>query len=234
MEPREEISQYDFVEVIRVPEQYVGLMEIGDVGVVVEKLDDTTFEVECIQPGGASKWLERLNIQFVRLRSKDPYHRWVAKSLPEQPIMKTSIILGIQIGATFGGLLGAALGVIARMTNGILIGLLIGLLLGVLTGALTAALTVKTAGRTGGIGVGYFTGMVLGGVLGLIAGALIPPSWWMTARTEDLPTLDAFIMGRFQTAALLGFVLSILATVVGVWVSGRNLIPRNLKERYRS
>ena len=233
MDEREEINQYDLVEVIQVPDQHEGIIDIGDIGVVVEKFDEQNFEVECIQPGGPSKWLETLNIQYVRLRSKDPYHLWIKKSLPDKPIMKASLILGIVLGAIFGGLIGAAFGAITRSLNGILIGLLIGLVLGVVTGALTAALTVKTAGTTGGIGVGYFIGMVFGGVFGVIVGALIPPSWWMTARTENLPLLDALMMGRFQTAALLGFVLSILATIVGVWVGGRNFVPRNLKERYR-
>jgi hypothetical protein len=112
--------------------------------------------------------------------------------------------------------------------------MLIGALLGGLTGALTAALTVKAAGTSGGIGVGYFVGMVFGGVFGMLLGVLIPPSWRTIAHTEGLPVLDALAMGRFDTGVLLGFLLSILATIVGVWIGGKNYIPRNLKERYRS
>jgi heme/copper-type cytochrome/quinol oxidase subunit 4 len=37
-------------------------------------------------------------------------------------------------------------------------------------------------------------------------------------------------MGRFETAVMMGFFLSILATIVGVWIGGRNSVPRNLRE----
>jgi hypothetical protein len=75
--------------------------------------------------------------------------------------------------------------------------------------------------------------MVFGGVFGMLIGALIPPAWRMSAQTEGLPLLDALMLGRFETAMLISFPLSILGTVVGVWVAGKNLIPRNLKEKYR-
>jgi hypothetical protein len=234
MDDREEINQYDLVELIQVPEQYEDLMDIGDIGVVVEKYDDENFEVECVQPGGASKWLERLNIKYVRLRSKDPYDPWIKKSLTDQPLMKTSILLGIVVGAIFGALIGAGFGAITATLYGVLIGLVIGLVLGIVTGALTAALTVKTAGTTGGIGVGYFTGMVFGGIFGMVIGTLIPTSLRMRAHTEGLPMLDALMMGRFETAVLTSFLLSILAAIVGTWIGGNNEVPRNLRERYRS
>jgi hypothetical protein len=234
MDEREEIDQYDLVEIIQIPEQYAGVIDIGDVGVVVEKYDAENFEVECVQPVRDCKWLVRLNIKYMRLRSKDPYHPWIKTSLPETPILKTSILLGIAVGGTFGGLIGAGLGAITMTLNGIFIGLIIGLVLGMVTGALTAGLTVKTAGTTGGIGVGYFVGMLFGGIFGMILGALIPTSWRMSAHTEGLPVLDALVLGRFETAMLLSFLLSILATIVGIWVGGKNFVPRNLKERYRS
>jgi hypothetical protein len=113
--------------------------------------------------------------------------------------------------------------------NGILVGLLIGLVLGGVTGALTAALTVKTAGRTGGIGVGYFTGMLFGAIFGMILGALIPPSLRMSATTEGLSMFEVLMPGRFGSAMFMSFLLSILATIVGVWVGGRNLIPTTLE-----
>jgi hypothetical protein len=233
MDDHQEISQYDLVEIIHVPEQYEGVIDLGDTGVVVEKFDNKTLLVECVQPGGSTKWLEKLSIRHVRLRSKDPYHPWIQKSLPETPIMRNSILLGTAIGATFGTLIGAGFGAITRSLNGILIGLVIGLVFGAVTGAITAALTVKTAGTTGGIGVGYFTGMIFGGVFGMFLGALIPTSLRMSANTPEVPVLDALMLGRFETAMLVSFVLSILGTMVGTWVGGKNLIPRNLKERYR-
>ena len=227
MENRDNINQYDLVEVTRVPEEYRGVIDIGDIGVVVEKYDDENFEIECVNPGGSYKWLETLNIKYVRLRSKDPYNPWIEKSLTDKPIMKKSIILGVALGASFGALIGVGLGAITRSLNGILIGLVIGLLLGMVTGALTAALTVKTAGTAGGIGIGYFTGMLFGGVFGMFLGALIPASLRMRAHTEGLPVLDALMMGRFETAVLASFTLSILATIVGVWIGGKNLVSWN-------
>ena len=233
MDNHEDIDQYDLVEIIQVPEQYEGVINIGDLGVVVEKHDAENFEIECLQPGSSSRWLETLNIRYLRLRSKDPYNIWVEKALGDKPILQTSIRLGALIGTVFGALIGAGLGAMTRSFNGILIGLVTGLLLGVVTGALTAALTVKTAGTTGGIGVGYFTGMLFGGVFGMIVGVLIPPPLRMSANTQGMPVLDALMMGRFETAMLTSFLLSILGTTVGVWIGGKNLIPRNLKERYR-
>lgn len=233
MEYYEEIDQYDLVEIIQVPEKHVGVINIGDVGFVVEKYDDENFQIECIQPGSSCKWLEMLNIEYIRLRSKDPYSAWIKKSIRDEPLMRKSIFLGTAIGAAFGALIGAGFGAITITLNGILVGLFIGLVLGAVTGALTAALTVKTAGTTGGIGVGYFTGMLFGGVLGMMIGALIPTSLRTSANTGSLPMLDALMMGRFETAMLLGFLLSILGTMVGTCIGGKNLIPRNLKERYR-
>ncbi len=233
MNEQVKIDQYDVVEIIQVPKQYEGVIKVGNIGTVVEKYDDENFEIECIQPDSSCKWLATLNIKYIRLKSKDPFSSWAKKSLAEQSITRPSIILGVLIGAGLGALIGGGLGAITRSLNGILIGLAIGLLLGVATGALTAALTVKTAGTTGGVAVGYFTGMLFGGAFGMILGALIPESLRLSAHTEGLPVLDALMLGRFETAMLTGFLLSILATIVGVWVSGKNQVPRNLKERYR-
>lgn len=143
--------------------------------------------------------------------------------------MQKSIRLGALLGVVFGGVIGAAAGAITLTLNGVLVGLIIGLLLGVVTGIVTAALTVKTAGTTGGIGVGYFTGMLFGGFFGTFLGVLIPPSLRMSANTQGVPVLDALAMGRFETAVLSGFLLSILGTMVGAWVAGKNLVPRNLR-----
>src|SRR5215216_2994906 len=224
---REKINQYDFVEIIRVPEQHHGVIDIGDIGVVVEKYNDENFEIECIQPDGSYKWLETLNIQYISkiLRTSSQ-----AQSNMRERIMPKSITLGAVIGTTLGSLMGAGCGAITMTLNGTLLGLVIGLVLGLVSGILTAALTVKTAGTTGGISVGYFTGLLFGGAFGVILGALIPTSLRLKAHTEDLPMLDALMMGRFETAILGGFLLSILAASVGAWIGGKNLIPRDLKQ----
>jgi len=224
MDHSDDINQYDLVEIIQVPERLDGVIEIGDIGVVVKKIDDRNFEVECVEQGGSHKWQKSLNVRYVRLRSKDPFSGWAKKALADKSIIQTSVALGVAVGAIFGALIGVGLGAITRSLNGILIGLAIGLLLGMVTGALTAALTVRTAGTSGGIGVGYFTGIVFGGVFGMLLGALIPDSLRMRAHTEGLPVLDALMMGRFETAVLVSFTLSILAAIVGVWVGGKNLV----------
>src|SRR5829696_3749624 len=99
------INQYDLVEIIQVPEKSVGVIDVGDVGVVVETYDDNNFVIECIQPGGSYKWLETLNIQYVRLKSKDPFSTWEKKSLTDQLITTPSIKLGATVGTIFGALM---------------------------------------------------------------------------------------------------------------------------------
>lgn len=227
---REKIDQYDLVEIIQVPDRFDGIIDIGDVGVVLENKNDRNFEVECVQPGGSSKWLATLNARYLRLRSKDPYHKWEKKSF-DKFLMQKSIRLGAVIGAVFGALIGAGLGAITVTFNGILVGAVSGLILGIVTGVPTAALTAKVAGTTGGIGVGYFAGMVFGGVFGLILGVLIPTSLRISAHTESIPVLDALMMGRFETAILISFLLSILGTIVGAWVGGKNLVARDLENK---
>jgi hypothetical protein len=229
MAGREKINQYDVIEVIDVPEKLRGVIEIGDIGTVVEKYDDRNFEVECILPGGGTKWLATLPIKYIRLKTKDPYDRWIKTSLLK-PMMQKSILFGAVLGAIAGGLIGAGFGAIAFTLPAILIGLGLGSVSGLVTGALTAALTVKTAGTTGGVSVGAYTGMLFGGAFGMLIGVLIPTSVRMSAHTEGIPVLDALAMGRFETAILTSFLLSILATIVGAWIGGKNLAPRNLQK----
>jgi hypothetical protein len=221
----DKITRYDMIKVIHVPEEYKGLIDVGDIGIVIEKQDEENFEIECVTPDGSFKWLETLNIRFVSKYLGTPTTRQTV----ERRMMRTSIPYGTVLGAGVGALTGLGLGAITMSLTGILIGLGIGLILGAITGAGSAALTVKTAGTTGGVGVGYFTGMLFGGALGSILGALVPTSLRMSANTQGLPVLDALMMGRFETAVLAGFFLSILATIVGVWIGGKNYVPRNKK-----
>jgi len=230
MNDRKAINQYDLVEIIQVPERHEGMIDVGDVGVVVKKHDDRNFDVECLRPDGSSRWLATLNVKYLKLRSKDPYNPWIKRTLIEKPMMQKSITLGTMIGSIFGGVIGAGFGAITMTLNGVLIGLIIGLVLGVVTGAITGAITARVAGTTGGVSVGAYSGMAFGAVFGMIVGVLIPESLRMSANTEGLPVLDALVMGRFETAILTSFLLSILATIVGGWVGGKNLIPRDLKQ----
>lgn len=147
----------------------------------------------------------------------------------DKSLMRRSIVFGGLLGAIFGALIGGAFGATTMTLNGIAVGLLMGLVLGILTGALTAALTVKTAGTTGGIGVGYFTGMIFGGAFGMLLGALIPSSLWVSASTAGLPILSGLMVSRFEIAFHIGFLFSVLAAIIGVWVGGRNLVYSKLE-----
>jgi hypothetical protein len=146
-------------------------------------------------------------------------------------MLQKSIVFGSMLGIGFGALIGAGLGAITTTWNGILVGVMLGMILGIVIGISTAALTVKTAGTTGGVSVGAYTGMGLGAVLGMLIGVLIPDSLRLSANTQGMPVLDALMLGRFETAMLTSFLLSIAGTIVGGWVGGRNLVPRELKKQ---
>ena len=153
------------------------------------------------------------------------------KYVNNKSLMRTSIRFGFLLGAIFGALIGTAVGALTMTWNGMLIGLVVGLALGGLAGLLTAALTARIAGTTGGIGVGYFTGMIFGGVFGMLLGVLIPSSVWRIAYTAGLPVLSGLTMSRFEAVMHIGFLFSVLAAIIGVWVSGKNLVPRDLKKQ---
>lgn len=69
---QDRIDQYDLVEIVVVPEQYRGIIDVGDVGVAVEIYDHENFEIECVNPDGSYKWLATLNGRYIRLKSKIP------------------------------------------------------------------------------------------------------------------------------------------------------------------
>jgi hypothetical protein len=49
-----------------------GVIDVGDIGIVVDKYDDKNFEIECGKEDGSYKWLEPLNNRYFKLRRKDP------------------------------------------------------------------------------------------------------------------------------------------------------------------
>jgi hypothetical protein len=69
---QDRIDQYDLVEIVVVPEQYSGIIEVGDIGVAVEIYGHENFEIECVNPDGSYKWLATLNGRYIRLKSKIP------------------------------------------------------------------------------------------------------------------------------------------------------------------
>ena len=82
-----------------------------------------------------------------------------------------------------------------------------------------------------GDAVGAYTWMALSAFIGIVIGVLIPTSLRMSANTQGMPVLDALTLSRFEVAAFFSFFLSILGTMIGAWVGGRNLIPRKLEKQ---
>ena len=143
----------------------------------------------------------------------------------KQLYLKSSIF-GAGLGMGFGALLGAITGALSVSWNGVLFGVIAGSALGMFTGALTGAITARTAGRTGGVSIGAYTGMFFGAVLGGILGIFIPDAFRASVAGFHVLVLDVLTQGRFETAVLLSFLLSLTATMVGSWISGRNFQTR--------
>lgn len=150
--------------------------------------------------------------------------------LENKELYLKSSIFGAMIGAGFGILIGALTGALTSSWDGIQFGTTVGVILGLLTGALTGALTVRVAGRTGGVSTGAYTGMLFGAVLGGVLGIFIPNSFRASVAVLHILVLDVLTQGRFETTVLLSFQVSILGTMVGAWVGGRNLKPRDLNK----
>jgi MFS family permease len=140
-----------------------------------------------------------------------------------------STIFGAGLGLGFGMLIGIITGSLSASWHGVLFSAILGAVLGMLTGSLTGALTVWTAGRSGGVSSGAYTGMAFGALLGGVLGIFIPDSFRASIAALHILILDVLTHGRFETAVLLSFQVSITATMVGSWIGGRNLIKRDLK-----
>jgi MFS family permease len=150
--------------------------------------------------------------------------------LENKSLYLKSSIFGVSLGFGVGALLGAATGAMSSSWTGIQFGAIAGGLLGALTGALTGMVTVRIAGRTGGVSTGAYTGMLFGAVLGGVLGIFIPDSFRVSVAAFHVLVLEVLTQGRFETAVLLSFLLSVVATMVGAWVSGRNFKPRDLSK----
>lgn len=147
--------------------------------------------------------------------------------LDDKPLYSQSTIFGSGLGAAIGLLLGAATGALSASWEGVRFGAMAGILFGLLTGAMTGALTVRMAGRTGGVSTGAYTGMLFGALLGGAMGIFIPDSFRASVSALGVLELQVLAQGRFEAAVLLSFLLSCIATMVGAWVGGRNLKPRD-------
>jgi hypothetical protein len=109
-----------------------------------------------------------------------------------------------------------------------LFGMRLGSIFGAILGALTGALAAQTSGTTGGVSIDAYTGMAFGAIFGGILGAFIPDSFRADVASLNILILQVMTQGRFETAMLLSFLLSVVATIVGAWVGGRNLKPREI------
>ena len=127
-------------------------------------------------------------------------------------------------------MIGVITGALSASWNGVVFSVIAGAILGLVTGAITGALTVWTAGRIGGVSSGTYTGMLFGAVFGGILGAFIPDSFRASVASLNILVLDVLTRGRFETAVLLSFLVTLVATMVGAWVGGRNLKVRDLNK----
>jgi hypothetical protein len=151
--------------------------------------------------------------------------------LENRSLYLKSSIFGAGLGMGLGILLGAGTGALSSSWSGVQFGAIAGGVLGALTGVLTGAITVRIAGRTGGVSAGAYTGMLFGAVLGGVLGIFIPDSFRVAVAAFHVLLLDVLTQGRFETAVLLSFLLSCIATMVGAWVSGRNLQVRDFTKK---
>jgi hypothetical protein len=138
-----------------------------------------------------------------------------------------SSVFGAGLGFVCGTIVGMITGALSVSWDGVLFCAIAGSILGLLAGALTGALVVRTSGSTGGVSIGAYSGMLFGAFLGGVLGIFIPDSFRASVAALDILILKVLTQGRFETAVLLSFLVSIVCTVVGAWVSGRNLARRN-------
>lgn len=140
-----------------------------------------------------------------------------------------SIFFGSWLGVLSGAILGAGTGAISGTWNGVTVAAIIGAISGIFTGALTGALVTRTAGTTGGVSTGAYSGMAFGAFLGLICGMFVPESFRLKVLELDVLILNVIFSGRFEAAILFSFLFSVLATAVGAWIGGRNLMRRDVE-----
>jgi len=110
-------------------------------------------------------------------------------------------------------------------TIGTLMGFTAGVILGALAGILVGVVVSKTAGASGGPSIGAYSGMGTGAILGAMVGMVIPDTLRMSPILLGTPVLETLVSSRTETIAFFAFLFSILGTIVGVWVSGKNYRP---------
>lgn len=146
-------------------------------------------------------------------------------------LYKKSVIFGAWLGTAFGALVGAITGALSLTWYGVLYCLVWGAVIGLVTGVIVAILAVRTAGDSGGVSYGAYAGMLAGAILGGIFGALIPDSFRAYVISLDNLLLSVLAEGRFAIGVLMSFLVALVGTMVGSWVAGRNLIPRDVKKK---
>ena len=77
---------------------------------------------------------------------------------------------------------------------------------------------------------GAYTGMLFGALFGGILGAFIPDSFRASVATLQMLIFDVLTQRKFEIAVMLSFLVSLVSAMVGAWVGGRNLKPRDLNK----
>ena len=155
--------------------------------------------------------------------TKDRYHTWA--STKSETLTRQSAVLGGIVGEITGALIGTITGSLTMDLTGALMGFTVGVILGALAGVLVGMVVSKTAGASGGPSVGAYSGMGAGALLGAMIGMLIPNTLRTSSMLLQTPVLETLASSRFETIAFFAFLLSLLGTAVGVWVSGKNYKP---------
>lgn len=147
-----------------------------------------------------------------------------ATTKPES-ITRKSVVLGGIVGEITGAIIGTLTGALTMDLTGALMGFTIGVILGALAGIVVGMIVGKIAGTNGGPSIGAYSGMGTGALLGAMIGMLIPDTLRTSPILLQTPVLETLASSRFETIALFAFLLCLLGTAVGVWVSGKNYKP---------
>ena len=142
-----------------------------------------------------------------------------------ESVTRQSAVLGGIVGEIAGAIIGTLTGFLTTDLTGALMGFTVGVILGALAGILVGMVVSKTAGASGGPSIGAYSGMGTGAILGAMIGMLIPNTLRTSPILLQTPVLETLASSRFETIALFAFLLCILGTAVGVWVSGKNYRP---------
>jgi len=143
-------------------------------------------------------------------------------STKTESITRKSIVLGGIVGEIAGAIIGTLTGALTMDLTGALMGFTVGVILGALVGIVVGIVVSKTAGASGGPSIGAYSGMGSGAILGAMIGMFIPNALRMSPMILQTRVLETLASSRFETIAFFAFLVCLLGTAVGVWVSAKN------------